>query len=280
MRYLRSIAFLVILTGIGFARPALAVVGDATGLFTITKTGFVLNRATNTFDTTVTIKNTSPFTVAAPIQLAVSGLPNGVTLKNAAGTTQGKPYVTVNAPGNSIIPNALVTSILLKFTNPARVTLTPTPFVYGDIPQAAVGLPPDPGPAGNVTVAGIDSNNNGVRDDLERYIGFTHPNSARIRAGLMQHAAALEGQLRAGGSQAQAMAAATQVTKGLECLNFLDPVNRRDFSTALSAQFLNTRLRVQALKVYEAHLAGKMFRGTPDAMLGTTCNFNIQALPN
>ena len=31
-------------------------------------------------------------------------------------------------------------------------------------------LPPDPGAAGRVTLAGIDTNDNGVRDDLERYI--------------------------------------------------------------------------------------------------------------
>ena len=34
-----------------------------------------------------------------------------------------------------------------------------------DIP---VILPPDPGEAGKLTLAGIDSNNDGVRDDLER----------------------------------------------------------------------------------------------------------------
>jgi hypothetical protein len=32
------------------------------------------------------------------------------------------------------------------------------------------GVPPDPGPANDLTVAGIDSNNNGVRDDVERIL--------------------------------------------------------------------------------------------------------------
>lgn len=34
----------------------------------------------------------------------------------------------------------------------------------------AIEMPPDPGEAGRATLAGIDSNDNGVRDDLERHI--------------------------------------------------------------------------------------------------------------
>ncbi|AVR97644.1 hypothetical protein [Pseudoduganella armeniaca] len=34
----------------------------------------------------------------------------------------------------------------------------------------AIEMPPDPGEAGRATLAGIDSNGNGVRDDLERHI--------------------------------------------------------------------------------------------------------------
>lgn len=42
----------------------------------------------------------------------------------------------------------------------------------------ASGLPPDPGEAGRATLAGVDANGNGVRDDLERYIArhFGHDN--------------------------------------------------------------------------------------------------------
>ncbi|MEP7162825.1 MAG: hypothetical protein ABI747_03625 [Candidatus Moraniibacteriota bacterium] len=266
MKYIRSIALLVILLGIGIARPALAVVGDATGLFTITKTGFVLNRATNTFDTTVSIKNVSPFTVSAPIQLTVSGLPSGVTLANAAGTTQGKPYVNVTVPGNKIIPNAIVTSILLKFANPARIALAPALSVYGDIPQAAVGLPPDPGAAGMATVEGTDLNGNGVRDDVERWIAFNYPSSEKTRAALYQQTSANQLLLFAGKNKdsAAALSASAQDDNANACLIYILGVDQRiAVGRTLFAEMLNTRARNSAYLDYNDLLRGKVLGSGP-----------------
>src|SRR5450432_3363439 len=68
---------------------------DITGQFAITRSGLVLNRTSNTFDSTVTVKNTSSAAVLGPISAAVSGLPASVTLANAAGqTADGKAYVS------------------------------------------------------------------------------------------------------------------------------------------------------------------------------------------
>ena len=47
-----------------------------------------------------------------------------------------------------------------------------------DIP---VILPPDPGEAGKLTLEGIDSNNDGVRDDLEREIVYMYPQNEEVR---------------------------------------------------------------------------------------------------
>ena len=47
-----------------------------------------------------------------------------------------------------------------------------------DVP---VTLPPDPGEAGKLTLAGIDSNNDGVRDDLEREIVYMYPQNNEVR---------------------------------------------------------------------------------------------------
>ncbi|WP_345984447.1 hypothetical protein WCX49_07335 [Sulfurimonas sp. HSL-1656] len=56
-------------------------------------------------------------------------------------------------------------------------------------------LPPDPGEAGKETLLGIDSNNDGVRDDLERYIyhrfnGYEH--AAKERAIALQYGRAVQ----------------------------------------------------------------------------------------
>ena len=53
-------------------------------------------------------------------------------------------------------------------------------------------LPPDPGAEADKTVAGIDANANGIRDDVELAIFKEYPNSAKTRAVLLQYALALQ----------------------------------------------------------------------------------------
>jgi hypothetical protein len=57
-------------------------------------------------------------------------------------------------------------------------------------------LPPPPDPAlKDATIQGFDSNKNGIRDDVELAIFEKYPNSARIRAALLQYALALQTQM-------------------------------------------------------------------------------------
>lgn len=49
-------------------------------------------------------------------------------------------------------------------------------------------IPPDPGVAGEATLAGMDSDKDGVRDDVEREIVGLYPNNAKARAVLYQEA--------------------------------------------------------------------------------------------
>lgn len=46
------------------------------------------------------------------------------------------------------------------------------------IPQHLANLPPDPGPAGMKTIEGIDSDKDGLRDDVQRYIAMNYGHSA------------------------------------------------------------------------------------------------------
>src|SRR3989344_2040009 len=55
-------------------------------------------------------------------------------------------------------------------------------------------LPPEPIDA-DETVAGIDANQNGIRDDVELAIFEAYPNSARTRAPLLQYALVLQMQM-------------------------------------------------------------------------------------
>ncbi len=53
-------------------------------------------------------------------------------------------------------------------------------------------LPPDPGALADQTVAGVDANHNGIRDDVELAIFNAYPNSAKTRAVLLQYALLLQ----------------------------------------------------------------------------------------
>ena len=52
-------------------------------------------------------------------------------------------------------------------------------------------LPPDPGANADQTIAGVDANQNGIRDDVELAIFNAYPNSAKTRAVLLQYALAI-----------------------------------------------------------------------------------------
>jgi hypothetical protein len=55
-----------------------------------------------------------------------------------------------------------------------------------------VNLPPDPGSEADMTVAGVDVNKNGIRDDVELAIFREYATSSKTRAVLLQYALALQ----------------------------------------------------------------------------------------
>ena len=63
-------------------------------------------------------------------------------------------------------------------------------LVWGDINGE---LPPEPDPvANNTTLAGVDSNRNGIRDDVERAIYFKYKDSKRVAIAALQYAKELQ----------------------------------------------------------------------------------------
>ena len=104
---IRFLGWWAVALGLMLASAAQAATQDITGKFAVTRSGLVLNRTTNTFDSTVTLRNTSSTAVLAPISAVVSGLPAGVTLFNKTGQTpDGKPYVSPLAVGAQLASDA------------------------------------------------------------------------------------------------------------------------------------------------------------------------------
>src|SRR5437762_13544154 len=99
------------------ATAAQAAIQDITSQFAISRSGFLLNRTTNTFDQTITLRNSSTAAVPAPIVVAISRLPPSVTLANKVGqTAHGKPYAIPAVPAGNLDSGATLSSAL-KFMN-------------------------------------------------------------------------------------------------------------------------------------------------------------------
>ncbi|OHA49594.1 MAG: hypothetical protein A2991_00160 [Candidatus Terrybacteria bacterium RIFCSPLOWO2_01_FULL_58_14] len=80
-------------------------------------------------------------------------------------------------------------------------------------------LPPEPNPEeNNRTLAGIDANTNGIRDDVELAIHRLHPESARIRAAQLQYARALQFEMEDVTDSITLVAAAQQQGRGSGCI--------------------------------------------------------------
>ena len=117
---------------------AIAAPRDITGSFAITRSSLVLNRTTNTYDATLTLRNSSASSIPAPIVLTVSGFPSTVALANKAGQTpDGKSYLVPSLVNHALAGGASVT-VALKFANPQR-----TAFPYTLAVQNGVDLPLD-----------------------------------------------------------------------------------------------------------------------------------------
>lgn len=98
--------------------------------------------------------------------------------------------IPVNTPAGEIKGSLVLKRILPngKVMEVWRADALPAELTFSFIP-----LPPDPGKAGKATIEGIDiggGNNrepNGVRDDIDRYIGFTFPASEKRRIAMTQY---------------------------------------------------------------------------------------------
>ncbi len=99
---------------------------DVTNQIKATATGLVLNRATNTYTSTLTVTNTGATAIAGPLQIVLTGLPAGVSLTSQTGVVPtgsytGLPYIT--ATTTPLAPGASV-SVSLKFTDPSNAPIS------------------------------------------------------------------------------------------------------------------------------------------------------------
>jgi len=142
-----------------------------------------------------------------------------------------------------------------------------------------VPLPPDPGEAGQANIPGIDSDGDGVRDDVERYIALSYPDSSKLRAVLAQLALASQRFLLSSTSL-DINNAASAFNDGVECLVYISPENAGEIHAAFQGQVLNTKDRIAAYYNVQAKLDRATLAKPSPENLKASCIFDPDTLPN
>jgi hypothetical protein len=137
-----------------------------------------------------------------------------------------------------------------------------------------VTLPPDPGEAGKATLAGVDSDRDGVRDDVQRYIILNNPSSEKTRAALVQLAKGLQNFSLSG---AAGITAASDARYCLYSVVGFD--GGRHSRKDLQAEILNTRERTKAFTSASKVLAGSII-GSDNVDGRSKCQFNLAQMEN
>ena len=136
-------------------------------------------------------------------------------------------------------------------------------------------LPPDPGKAGKETLLGIDTDGDGVRDDIQRYIYFTYPDDKKLRLGLTYYAIEFQGVLKDANDREAAYDHANKMARHGECLFYLTGKDSFDIIDLLLAEILNTRERSIAYIKYSDNLGGRFIRGAPRKEWKDSCSFDV-----
>ena len=126
------------------------------------------------------------------------------------------------------------------------------------------GLPPDPGESGTETIAGVDSDSDGVRDDIQRFIALTYPDQPEVQKALSQNAKATQDLLLDVDDPEKTVENFKQVTKASACLFFRDPEKAYEISRKLDAEYFNTKDRILAYDRAGSHLSGHVFPSAKD----------------
>jgi hypothetical protein len=135
-------------------------------------------------------------------------------------------------------------------------------------------LPPDPGEAGKATLEGIDSDGDGIRDDIQRYIALTYPDSRKTRAALRQAAIALQKIIIESSDVESALNNTESMHRASECLWYIYSDNSIKIKNQLKAEFLNTMDRSRAYLDYNDKLGGHVFGGKDFNEYNTSCTFD------
>lgn len=150
-----------------------------------------------------------------------------------------------------------------RYTFTAPIQVTVDPFL----------LPPDPGEAGKQTLQGIDSDADGVRDDVQRWIGVSFHNSSSTLMGLMQLARAFEKSIYESVDKPSSIDRFANYVRAWNCLRAIRPGDADALRRDLEPIVLNTGQRVLADNEAGKHLHGTALPRLEPGGIAAACDF-------
>ncbi len=229
----------------------------------------------------VVVQDTTPPIITVPAAVTVdstTGQPIAVVIGTATAIDAFAPVTIINnAPATFPLG---ATTVIWTATDANGNAVTATQLVTVNDTSVLAGLPPDPGAAGKLTLAGIDSDNDGVRDDVQRWIAITFPHSQKTRAALRQMAGDFQNMLLWANDKQRVYDAFIRMGMSTECIEYIDPINSYDTGSLLESMVMNTALRSRAYMQASRNLSG---RGIASLGIGNEkqgCKFNPDAMPN
>jgi hypothetical protein len=239
----------------------------------------------STTTVTITADITDSRVIATGVNL-INVNPN-TGAQSVAGTlvSQGSGVFSVVIQPDTSVPQIFSYEVSAAFRGLLKRSIS-LPIAVAVAPIGVI-LPPDPGPAGLATLAGVDTTGTGIRDDMTRWIAVTFYNSAKTRAAATQFAQALQTLITGATDTQTVLNNVAPEIQAQECLDYIDfslkggvvPQTQASYAKVLAAQ-LNTYARAQVYYADDQQLSGQFFGGPPGGNFSAQCNFNVSALPN
>jgi hypothetical protein len=152
------------------------------------------------------------------------------------------------------------------------------------LPAYLANLPPHPGPAGNATVEGVDSNRDGIRDDIEIFIAENYGYSERAVRALRAIARDVQRDLVDPPKTPEEAVARVNARRSISC--YVRTVDRelqmsKDPMMDVIAETVNTPERFELFRRKEKLLAGQVVEGIdPRLTIEEICGYDPEKLQN
>jgi hypothetical protein len=151
-------------------------------------------------------------------------------------------------------------------------------FVRFIIDESLEVAMPDP-KKNNSTLAGIDSDRDGIRDDVQRWINESYPDSLKKRLALKQSARDFQLDLLSFENKELSIQAAKQGLNSSNCIDYIFGLEEASkISKKFQALFLNTNERILAEMKGNQNFSGQSYRLPKENDFKNYCNFDVDSI--